>query len=298
MKKVSESAHATTPKVLPPRGKPGRAGRQTVYILSDSTGNLPRHMLTAFLTQFPPEAFALQARPFIQSPEKLTEVLAEVTRTPGVVFHAVVAPEAKARINDTCAAVGLPVCDLTGGFVTFLEKQSGIKASADYRQLHHLDESYHRRIRAMEYTLAHDDGLGLDTLNKAEVVLAGISRTSKTPTSVYLAQQGYRVANVSLAMGVEPPAELLKLPPKRVVGLVIQPDKLADIRTRRNHEWEMGDTAYNDPEMIQEELTWSRRLFSRQGWAILDVTDYAIEETAGRIIEKLELAAASGGGRK
>ncbi|MEI8196908.1 MAG: pyruvate, water dikinase regulatory protein [Phycisphaerae bacterium] len=262
--------------------------RQLVYILSDSTGNLARHMLTAFLTQFPPEAFMLQARPFLQSPEKIHAVLAEVRKHPGLIFHALVTPAAKDQVAKGAAEMGVPVCDLTGSFVAFLETHSGIKSSADFSQLHHLDESYHQRIRAMEFTLDHDDGLGLETISKADVVLAGISRTSKTPTSIYLAQQGYKTANVSLAMGVDPPAELLKLPPTKVVGLIIQPDKLADIRTRRNRDWKMGDTAYNDPEMIQEELTWSRRLFGRQGWLILDVTDFAIEETAGRIVDMLQ----------
>ena len=231
----------------------------------------------------------LQARPFLQASEKIRAVLAEVKKNPGLIFHALVAPEAKQQVEKGGADLGLPVCDLTGSFVAFLETHSGIKAAADFSQLHHIDESYHQRIRAMEFTLDHDDGLGLETLSKADVVLAGISRTSKTPTSIYLAQQGYKTANVSLAMGIDPPAELLKMPPGKVVGLIIQPDKLADIRTRRNRDWKMGDTAYNDPEMIQEELTWSRRLFGRQGWVILDVTDFAIEETAGRIVDMLHL---------
>ena len=116
----------------------------------------------------------------------------------------------------------------------------------------------------MEFTLEHDDGLGLETLAQADIVLAGISRTSKTPTSVYLAQMGYRAANVSLAMGVPPPPELLAMPSNKVVGLLIYPETLAEIRTRRNRGWKMGDTAYNDPAMIAEELTCSRRLFQKQ----------------------------------
>lgn len=280
------------PKSTPARSAPRRkapGGRQLLYILSDSTGNLARHMLTAFLTQFPPDSFLLQGRTFLQSEARLREVLAEIQKAPGIVFHALVTPAFKKLVNDACAASGIPVCDLTGEFVAFLEEHSGLSASADYSRLHHLDETYQQRINAMEFTLAHDDGLGLDTLAQAHVVLAGVSRTSKTPTSIYLAQQGYRVANVSLALGVEPPAELLKLPRARVAGLVIRPETLAEIRTRRNHGWQMGDTAYNDPEMIGEEITWARRLFNRQGWRILDVTDYAVEETAARIIEILQL---------
>ncbi len=268
---------------------------RVLYILSDSTGNLARHMLAAFLTQFPPDAFTVRWKPFLQSSEKIGEALEEIVREGAIVFHAVVTPGVKQRIAAHCQAHGVPACDLTGQFVSFLEEHSGIRASADYTRLHHIDETYHDRIRAMEYTLEHDDGLGLETLAKADVVLAGISRTSKTPTSVYLAQMGYRAANVSLAMGVTPPAELLGMPHTKVVGLVIYPETLAEIRTRRNRGWEMGDTAYNDPAMIAEELTWSRRLFQRQRWAILDVTDWAVEETAARIIEVLTLPPPRGG---
>ena len=246
-------------------------------------------MLAAFLTQFPPNAFTILWKPFLQSQAKLEETLNEVARNPGMVFHGLVGQEQKDRINAFCREKKIPVCDLTGIFVNFIEQHSGISASDDYRALHHIDEFYHQRIRAMEFTLEHDDGLGTETLHKADIVLAGVSRTSKTPTSIYLAQQGYKVGNVSLAMGIDPPAELMKMSPKKVVGLVIRPEKLAEIRTKRNRGWEMGDTAYNDPDMVQEEITWSRRLFGRNGWTILDVTDYAIEETAARALEMLGL---------
>src|SRR5262249_54758647 len=122
---------------------------------------------------------------------------------------------------------------------------SGVKPSADHTQLHETGEAYHGRIRALEFTLEHDDGLGLNTISEADIVLAGVSRTSKTPTSIYLAQQGFRTANVALAMEVQPPAELLKLDAKKVVGLIIDPDHLVDIRSRRQSDWRMSSTSYN-----------------------------------------------------
>jgi len=264
-------------------------GWRDLYILSDSTGNLAQHMLNAFLTQFPPGTFTLHGKVFLQTPAKIEEALADVAQRPGVVFHALIAREAKARVAAFCAAHALPACDLTGDFVSFLEHHAALHASEDHTRLHHIDETYHARIRSMEFTLEHDDGLGLDTLGRADIVLAGISRTSKTPTAIYLAQLGYKVANVSLAMGIDPPEQLLAVNKKRVVALIIRPDKLAEIRTRRNRGWEMGDTAYNDPDMIREEIGWVRRLFAQQGWPILDVTDYAIEETAARVLETMGL---------
>lgn len=280
------------------RRKPATKSTQILHVLSDSTGNLARHMLTAFLTQFPADAFVMRLRPFLETEAKVREALAEAEQDGGIVFHAVVSPGLKKLIAQWSQEKEIPACDLTGTFVDFLAEHSGIKPSDDHKVIHHIDESYMNRIRAMEFTLEHDDGLGLDTLHKADVVLAGVSRTSKTPTSIYLAQQGYRVANVSLAMGVDPPTELLALTREKVVGLVIHPDKLADIRTKRNRGWQMGDTAYNDAGMCQEEITWSRRLFNRRGWRILDITDFAIEESAAKILEMLEIAERNAGGIK
>ncbi len=260
----------------------------TLYVISDSTGSLARHMLAAFLTQFPPRTFNVIYRPFVQSSEKLQTTLNQIRK--GVVLHALVSPAAKKLVDAHCKNHNFPCCDLTGKFVDFLAKSAGVKPSADYSALHPVDDSYQQRIRAMEFTLEHDDGLGLETLYKADIVLAGVSRTSKTPTSIYLAQQGYRTANVSLAIELEPPAELLKLK-KNVVALIINPEKLAEIRARRlRKDWKMDETNYCDIDRVRDEITWSRRLYMKQNWPILDVTDFAIEETAARVVEILEEA--------
>jgi hypothetical protein len=264
-------------------------------MLSDSTGNLARHMLTAFMTQFPPDAFTLHMRTFVDNPRRLEEVLSEIEARPGILFHAVVSSEAKRTIIQRCHAAAVPQSDLTGGFVDFLARESGISPSEDPRQLHNLDASYHRRIEAIEFVLGHDDGLGLDTLDQADVVLVGVSRTSKTPTSIYLAQLGYRVGNVALAIEVEPPRQLLELSPMIVVGLYINPRQLAEIRVNRQTGWRMDLTSYSDEDHVAKEITWSRRLFARQGWKTLDVTNQAIEETAGRVLAALGLHRPAGG---
>ena len=260
-----------------------------VYVLSDSTGNLPRHMLAAFLTQFPPGVFAVRARSFLDSPQKVEAAFAEIASAPGVVMHAVVDPEAKRLIGQRCKALGLRQCDLTGSFVQFLADASGIAPRPDRHRLHDVDEAYDRRVKAVEFALEHDDGLGLETIHEADVVLVGVSRTSKTPTCMYLAQQGVKAGNVSLAMQVEPPRQLLTLPPTKVAALVIDPAQLSRIRWRRQTAWHMPDTAYNEEEMVEAEVQWSRRLFARRGWTTFDVTNQAIEETAARIVEKLRL---------
>jgi len=272
----------TAAKVSKRATKPERA----LYLLSDSTGNLARHVLTAILTQFPEDAFVIRPWTFLQSHEQILEVLETAADERAIIFHAVVSAEVKQLISNRCAELRLSQCDLTGGFVEFLARESGLKPAANLSRLHDTSHEYHHRIRALEFTLEHDDGLGLETIHKADMVLTGVSRTSKTPTSVYLAQQGYRVANVALAMGIEPPAQLLALKQK-VVGLVIDPIQLSEIRTNRQAAWRMGQTSYNDPEAVAREVAWSRRLFASQGWPILDVTDQAIEETAARIVNLL-----------
>jgi regulator of PEP synthase PpsR (kinase-PPPase family) len=265
-----------------------------VHVISDSTGNLAHHILAALLTQFPGGAFEPRFWTFVRSMEQLEQTLGRVSEQGGIIMHAVISEQAKHRIADFCRQRRVPCKDLTGGFVEFLAQTSGLTPGADPEQIHRVDEAYHRRIRAVEFTLAHDDGLGLESIGDADLVLCGVSRTSKTPTSIYLSQLGYRVANVSLAMGVEPPQELMRLPRGRVVGLIIDPHRLVEIRRRRNAEWSMGPNQYDNEDAVAEEIKWSRRLFGRQGWPVIDVTNNAIEETAARVLDLLKLRRAAG----
>jgi regulator of PEP synthase PpsR (kinase-PPPase family) len=250
-------------------------------------------MLTAMLTQFPSDAFRLETRGFIRSPEQIASVLDQVRRDPGMVFHGMLDHAHKKLIADGCAKLGVGSCDLTGPFVDFISQQSGLTPGRNYDLLHRVDEVYQHRMKALEFTLEHDDSLGLQTLEEADIVLVGVSRTSKTPTSIYLAQLGYRVANVSLAPQVQPPAELLNLRTKKVVGLVIEPRVLAEIRQHRRAQWQMDATAYTDPREVAREVAWCRSFFEQQHWPIIDVTNQAVEETAARIVHALGVAPSS-----
>lgn len=263
--------------------------RPIVHVLSDSTGNLAQHILAALLTQFPPSSFQTRFWTFLRSAEQLQKALDGVAEQGGIIMHAVVSPEAKEQIAEFCRKRRVHSKDLTGLFVEFLAEASGLEPSADWRDLHRHDEAYDRRIQAIEFALEHDDGLGLDSLEGADVVLTGVSRTSKTPTSIYLSQLGHKVANVSLAMGIDPPKELLAMPQKKVIGLMIDPHRLVEIRRRRQAEWNMPSTSYDDDDRVKQEITWSRRLFGKQGWRVIDVTSNSVEETAARILDLLGL---------
>jgi [pyruvate, water dikinase]-phosphate phosphotransferase / [pyruvate, water dikinase] kinase len=268
-------------------GKP--LGPITLYVLSDSTGSLGRHMVTSFLTQFPAGSFQVLVKPFVNEPRRLTEAFAAMLARPGIVLHAVVSPEIKHEITGWCLEMGSPCFDLTGPVVNFLGAASHIGPKCDARSLHPVDESYCGRINAMSFALEHDDGLGLDSLGEADIILAGVSRTGKTPTSMYLAMQGFRVANVSLAVEVAVPPQLSQASSRKIVGLTIDPRQLAEIRTRRQTGWRMSQTRYNEPLEVQRELEWSRRQFAKLRCPVLDVTDQAIEETAARIVDLLGL---------
>ena len=254
-----------------------------IFVLSDSTGNLARHMMGAFLTQFPPQAASVRFESFLNTAERLATVLEQAKSENAAVCHAMVSREFKKVIQQFCLKAGLPCRDLTGGTVEFLAAITGEKPQRNLQTLHRMDDAYERRIGALEFTLSHDDSLGAETICDADIVLVGVSRTSKTPTSIYLAQQGYRVANVALALGLDPPAQLMKVRPERVFGLLINPQQLVMIRTRREADWQMNQTSYGDPNHVSRELAWTRRLFKDSGWRTLDVTDQAIEETAARI---------------
>ena len=298
IKKSRTPAGKTKAAKPKPSPRPSRltTGKPVVHVVSDSTGNLARHMLAALLTQFPPDAVELRFHSFVRTGPRLAATLERVGAAPGAICHALVSEELKRDVAAFCNAAHIPHHDLTGGLLTFLAGVCGAAPRGDVQSLHRIDEGYKRRIGALEFTINHDDGLGLETLGDADVVLAGVSRTGKTPTGIYLAQLGYRVANVALAVESEPPAELLRLPPGKVVGLVIDPHQLVLIRDRRATAWHLGKTSYDDPAHVEREIDWARKLFARRGWPILDVTDQAIEETAARIIDVLRLSAAPAAG--
>jgi regulator of PEP synthase PpsR (kinase-PPPase family) len=293
---TGENGSMKKPTSRTSRGNPRPSKSQSppappmLYVLSDSTGNLARHMLAAFLTQFPAGSIITQFHTFIRNQRLLDEVLSGIGARPGAICHAMVAENLKEKIASFCRTTRLPHYDLTGGVVEFLSCATGVKPRSDVASLHRIDAGYKRRVGALEFTLDHDDGLGLATLADADIVLVGVSRTGKTPTSIYLAQQGYRVANVSLAIESPPPPQLFTLNAKKVVGLVINPQQLVLIRARRESDWLMSRTSYGEPANVVREVAWARQMFARQGWPILDVTDQAIEETAARIVSLLGLA--------
>ena len=274
----------------PPQTKAARTHFSRVYLLSDSTGNLPRHMMTAFATQFPPNTFTTVSKSFLQAKEQLKSALSDVRKSPGIVLHAFISPELKRETREFCAKEQLPCRDLTGEFVQFLSAYTPAKPVHNPLRLHEMDDHYFQRIKGLDFAIEHDDGLGLDTLYQADIVLTGISRAGKTPTTIHLGQQGVLAANVVLVKGIDPPRELLQIPASKVVGLTIDPDRLAEIRYRRQADLGTTLDAYCDRDEVKDEVRWSQTVIRRHGWHLLDVTNQAIEEVAARALEIVRAA--------
>lgn len=257
-----------------------------ITLVSDATGSLGQHVLQTILTQFPPGAFRLETINFVNSEEQLVACLARLQRAAGLVVHATIYEAYKRRIEATCRRHGLPAYDLTGPIVAFLVKASGRQPQVSYGKLHELSTDYFDRITAIEYAIEHDDGGGLDTLGQADVILTGVSRTTKTPTSMVLATHGYRAANVPLVPGMDPPQALLEAEVRRVICLTASEEQLATFRERRMQE-QFGGVApgYTDAANIREELRRAMQTSRARGWRVLNVTEQAVEETAARVIE-------------
>ena len=247
-------------------------------------------MIMAALSQFTNREIRLKRFSHIRSKNAAYEVLDEALSQNALVVYTTVNRQMSRMIQDECSSLGLPSLDLITPLLLQLSEFIGRDPGETPDLLHGVDEAYFRRVEALEFTIKHDDGQDVRYLDKADIVLTGISRTSKTPLSVYLAHRGWKVANVPLVNGVEPPAELFAVDPSRVVGLVIDPQRLVELRAARlRNLGQDPKMAYADYEEIVEELSFSKRIFRRQSWVLLDVTGKAVEETANEVLVKLKL---------
>ena len=221
----------------------------------------------------------------VRSPKQLERVLEEIEAAPGIVLHTLVDPELRAMLEKGCRILGAPQLGALDPLVTALSGYLGASLSSRVGAQHALDSDYFERMGALDFAIHHDDGQGLAELERADVVLVGVSRTSKTPTCVYLAHRGIRAANVPLVPTQDPPELLCRLKNPLVVGLVVSPDRLVSIRRNRlQHLGVDPNTDYVDTDLVREETIRARRLFERLGWPVIDVSRRSVEETATQVI--------------
>ena len=262
--------------------------RLHLHLLSDSTGETLEMIAKAALAQFDHAEVIRHFWPMVRSQHHLDRIVGELATSPGLVLHTVVNDEIRQRLEDRCRVLGLPHVPVLDAVTVALEDRLGQEAHGRPGRQHAMDEAYFDRVDAIQFTIAHDDGVGADEWEEADIVLAGVSRSSKTPTSIYLANRGYKVANIPLVVESPPPPGLFELRRPLVVGLTTAPKRLIEIRRNRLLALNQAtDTAYVDEERVASELAFARRIFADHGWPVIDVTRRSIEETAAAIMRIL-----------
>lgn len=273
---------------MSPAGAPRFATYFHVHLVSDSTGETLNAMAKAVVARFDGVIPIEHIYALVRSRKQLDRVMQEIEAAPGVVLHTIVDAELRQALEEGCRAASVPTIAALDPLVAALTRYLGAPLSSRVGAQHALDHEYFNRIEALNYAIAHDDGAGAPDLDEADVVLVGVSRTSKTPTSIYLAHRGVRAANIPLVPGAEPPPQLFSLRRALVVGLTVSPERLIQIRRNRLLSLrEERESAYIESESVRDEIVRARKLFERYGWPIIDVTRRSVEETAAAVINQL-----------
>ncbi len=262
--------------------------RLHLHLLSDSTGETLEMIAKAALAQFDDAEIIRHFWPMVRSQQHLDRILEDITANPGLVLFTLVNAETRSRLEERCRALGLPTIAALDAVTDALEDMLGQQAKARPGRQHLMDAAYFDRVEAIQFTIAHDDGIGWENWEAADIVLAGVSRTSKTPTSIYLANRGYRTANIPIVVESPPPQALFGLRHPLVVGLTTAPERLIQVRRNRLLSLNQApETDYVDTEQVAREVQFARRMFADNGWPVIDVTRRSIEETAAAVINLL-----------
>ena len=260
-----------------------------IFVLSDGTGQTAADAVRAAMSQFP-HRWHMRTIPSVRTAAAARRGAEEAARAGAAVVYTLVNEAVERALRDRCEELRVRVLDLLGPLISMLGQV--LRAKPDRRPglLHGMSEGYFGRIEAVEFAVRHDDGANLGTLYQADIVLIGVSRSSKTPLSMYLAQRGYKTGNIPLIRGLPVPPKLSELNPNRVFGLVVEPARLLEIRrARARFLGRLPHRDYADPEVVHHELQEARRLFRSRGWRIVDISGRAVEENASRIIELYQL---------
>ncbi|MBN1269959.1 MAG: pyruvate, phosphate dikinase/phosphoenolpyruvate synthase regulator [Kiritimatiellae bacterium] len=286
------SRRAPHSRIRKPRRAPPKP-TYTLHLISDATGTLARHVINAVLTQFPDLHVKQVYHVFQNRKDEVEKTIDTFRRRNHLVFFALLDPECKQLIHDTCIRMKIPHYDLTGSIVQFISDHTRTRPVNELARLHQTDEGYFHRIAAMDYTARHDDGRGLDTLDQADLVIVGLSRVSKSPSSIYLGAMGYKVANVSITRETGFPQELDRVR-KKTVAFTIQPKLLQEIRHKRLKDYRdhmarenLVDLPYYNLRSVVEEVVYAETEYRKRGYPILDITHMTVEEIAANVLRLL-----------
>ncbi len=263
--------------------------RLHLHLLSDSTGETLEMIAKAALSQFDDMDVVRHFWPMVRSQAHLDRIIADIAANPGLVLYTMVSQDIRKGLEQHCRTLGLPAVPALDAVIDALEGALGQEAKGRPGRQHMLDAAYFARVEAIHYTIAHDDGVLHEEWEEADILLAGVSRTSKTPTSIYLANRGYKVANIPIVPESPPPEMLYGLKHPLVVGLSTAPERLIQVRRNRLLTLNQGtDTSYVDSDHVSSEVQYARRMFADNGWPVIDVTRRSIEETAAAVINLLK----------
>lgn len=260
-----------------------------LHLISDSTGETLTTIAKAASVQYSAVRPIEHVHPLVRSRRQLDRVLQEVASAPGIVLYTIVNKDLIGELERLCRELGLPCMNVLEPVMSVFESYLGTAHTPTVAGQHVLDADYFKRIDALNFCMAHDDGRLPDDISQADIIILGISRTSKTPTSIYLAQRGFKTANLPLVPGIELPAQMIQPHTAFVVGLVASAERISEIR--RNRVRLLSDRnldTYVDRDEIANEINYSRRLCARYSWPVIDVTRRSVEETAVTIMTLLQ----------
>jgi regulator of PEP synthase PpsR (kinase-PPPase family) len=260
-----------------------------LHLISDATGETLITVARAAAAQYAKVLPVEHVHPLVRTQKQLDRALADLEESPGIVLYTLLEENLVERLETKCRDLGLPCLSILGPVLHLFQAYLGAETTHKVGAQHTLNAEYFRRIDALNYTMLHDDGQQTDDLEEADVVLVGVSRTSKTPTSIYLANRGVKTANVPLVPGVSLSPNVERLSRPLIVGLFATPERIVQIRQNRllGLKVEREDDQYIDRQAVTEEIAASRRLCAKHNWPLIDVTRRSIEETAAAVLALL-----------
>jgi regulator of PEP synthase PpsR (kinase-PPPase family) len=263
-----------------------------INLVSDSTGETLDRIFLALKSQFSNFDYEKKEYVFIRTEQQINKIIEESKKKENVIIlYTIVETKLAKYISHICDQKKIPCFGILGNLILNFSKLLNQKATHTPSAQHVLDSEYYKRIEAIQFSMSHDDGMKTEDVRNADIILLGVSRTSKTPTSIYLANRGYKTLNIPLVTGQEIP-EVLKKEPDNfcVIGLTVEPSRLSDIRSNRLEIMkEVNIPNYSDLEFIKDEIDNSKKLFKKYGWPMIDVTRKSVEETAASVIKILEI---------
>ncbi|BCP55793.1 putative pyruvate, phosphate dikinase regulatory protein [Kaistia sp. 32K] len=258
-----------------------------LHLISDATGETLLTVGRAASAQYPGVSVIEHMHSMVRAPKQIDQLLVEIEREPGIILYTLVDRVMAAMLEQGCRDIGVPCFSVLDPVLQVFQSYLGASSEGRAGAQHSLDGDYFRRIEALTFTMMHDDGQLPEDLDLAEIVIIGVSRTSKTPTSIYLANRGVRTANIPIVPGIGLPAELEAASHPLIVGLVATPDRIVQMRENRvlsNAAFGSEDDPYVDRAAVANEIAATRKICARNGWPVIDVTRRSIEETAAAIL--------------